>query len=78
MALSVAPVPDILLYDSIYQERYMGLPTTDAEVYRVNSPIHFAEGLADQVEGSVQNAYGQAKDAARDAADKAKDALKGK
>jgi dipeptidyl-peptidase-4 len=43
--MSVAPVPDVSLYDSIYQERYTGLPQTDAEAYRVNSPIIYAEGL---------------------------------
>ncbi len=43
--MSVAPVPDMRLYDSIYQERYTGLPDTDAEAYRVNSPITYAEGL---------------------------------
>ncbi len=40
-----APVPDQTLYDSIYQERYMGLPQQNAEGYRVGSPINFAEGL---------------------------------
>jgi dipeptidyl-peptidase-4 len=46
VGLSVAPVPDIALYDSVYQERYTGLPRTDAEAYRVNSPITYAAGLA--------------------------------
>ena len=45
VGVSVAPVPDQRLYDTIYQERYMGLPTTNAEGYRVGSPINFAEGL---------------------------------
>jgi dipeptidyl-peptidase-4 len=40
-----APVPDQTLYDSIYQERYMGLPQENAEGYRNGSPISFAEGL---------------------------------
>ncbi len=44
--VAVAPVPDVALYDSIYQERYTGLPETDAEAYRVNSPITYAQGLA--------------------------------
>lgn len=43
--VSVAPVPDQRLYDTIYQERYMGLPDANAEGYRIGSPIHFAEGL---------------------------------
>ncbi len=45
VGMSVAPVPDQSLYDTIYQERYMGLPTTNAEAYRLASPINFAEGL---------------------------------
>jgi len=40
-----APVPDQALYDSIYQERYMGLPKDNAAGYRDGSPITFAEGL---------------------------------
>ena len=45
VGVSVAPVPDQTLYDTIYQERYMGLPQENAEGYRVGSPINFAEGL---------------------------------
>ncbi|MHB8054276.1 MAG: S9 family peptidase [Candidatus Aminicenantales bacterium] len=41
-----APVPDQTLYDSIYQERYMGLPGDNARGYHDGSPISFAEGLA--------------------------------
>jgi dipeptidyl-peptidase-4 len=40
-----APVPDQTLYDSIYQERYMGLPQDNPEGYKAGSPITFAEGL---------------------------------
>jgi dipeptidyl-peptidase 4 len=40
-----APVPDQTLYDSIYQERYMGLPQDNAEGYRTGSPLTYAEGL---------------------------------
>jgi len=40
-----APVPDQTLYDSIYQERYMGLPQDNAEGYKTGSPITFAQGL---------------------------------
>src|SRR5262249_29194414 len=40
-----APVPDQTLYDSIYQERYMGLPTDNAKGYKEGSPITYAEGL---------------------------------
>ena len=45
VGMSVAPVPDQTLYDTIYQERYMGLPKENAEGYRKGSPINFAEGL---------------------------------
>jgi dipeptidyl-peptidase-4 len=45
VGVSVAPVPDQQLYDTIYQERYMGLPKDNAEGYRIGSPITFAEGL---------------------------------
>jgi dipeptidyl-peptidase-4 len=40
-----APVPDQTLYDSIYQERYMGLPKENAKGYKEGSPITFASGL---------------------------------
>ena len=45
VGVAVAPVPDLTLYDSIYQERYLGLPEKDSEVYHRASPINFAEGL---------------------------------
>jgi dipeptidyl-peptidase-4 len=45
VGVAVAPVPDQKLYDTIYQERYMGTPQGNAEGYRVGSPINFAEGL---------------------------------
>ncbi len=43
--VAIAPVPDQRLYDTIYQERYMGLPTDNAAGYRVGSAINFADGL---------------------------------
>jgi dipeptidyl-peptidase-4 len=43
--VAVAPVPDQKLYDTIYHERYMGLPTDNAEGYRMSSPVNFAGGL---------------------------------
>jgi dipeptidyl-peptidase-4 len=43
--VSVASVPDQRLYDTIYQERYMGLPDDNAEGYRQGSPITFAKDL---------------------------------
>jgi dipeptidyl-peptidase-4 len=45
VGVAVAPVPDQRLYDTIYQERYMGLPQDNVEGYRVGSAINFAEGL---------------------------------
>lgn len=44
-AISVAPVPDQTLYDTIYQERYMGLPDNNADGYRAGSPITHAQNL---------------------------------
>jgi dipeptidyl-peptidase 4 len=43
--LSIAPVPDMSLYDTIYQERYMGLPQDNPEDYKKGSPITHAAGL---------------------------------
>ncbi|HTV01784.1 MAG TPA: S9 family peptidase [Luteitalea sp.] len=45
VGVSLAPVPDQTLYDTIYQERYMGTPQGNPDGYRRGSPIHFAEGL---------------------------------
>ena len=44
-AIAVAPVPDQLLYDTIYQERYMGLPSDNVAGYRDGSPITHAARL---------------------------------
>lgn len=44
VGMSVAPVPDQRLYDTIYQERYMGL-LGDGAVYDSASPIGQAKGL---------------------------------
>ncbi len=44
-AIAVAPVPNQLLYDTIYQERYMGLPEDNADGYREGSPITHAHQL---------------------------------
>jgi len=43
--MSVAPVPDQTLYDTIYQERYMGLPQNNPDDYKDGSPITYASGL---------------------------------
>ena len=43
--ISIAPVPDQHLYDTIYQERYNGLPDENQEVYINGSPLTYAENL---------------------------------
>jgi len=43
--MAVAPVPDIHYYDTIYQERYMGLPQDDSAAWAQSSPITFAKNL---------------------------------
>jgi dipeptidyl-peptidase 4 len=45
VGMAVAPVPDLRLYDTIYQERYMGLPLQNVDGYRNSSAINFAEAL---------------------------------
>lgn len=44
-AIAVAPNPDQRLYDSIYQERYMGALSDNAESYRLGSPLTHAHQL---------------------------------
>ncbi len=44
-AIAIAPVADQRLYDTIYQERYMGLPADNLEGYREGSPISHANKL---------------------------------
>lgn len=43
--ISIASVPNMRLYDTIYQERYMGLPEDNADGYRNGSPLTFASQL---------------------------------
>lgn len=45
VGVSLAPVPDQRLYDSIYQERYSGLLEDYAEGYKQGSPITHAKNL---------------------------------
>jgi dipeptidyl-peptidase-4 len=45
MGIAVAFVSDQRLYDTIYQERYMGLPQDNPEGYKNGSPITFAHQL---------------------------------
>jgi dipeptidyl-peptidase-4 len=44
-AMAVASVPNCRLYDTIYQERYLGLPADNSEAYRKASPITYAGRL---------------------------------
>ena len=57
-AVSIAPVANQRYYDTIYQERYMGLPNDNVEGFRQGSPIHFA----DQLKGSLLLVHGTADD----------------
>lgn len=45
VGLSVAPVPNLRYYDTIYQERYGGLPQDHPEEWKQSSPITFASQL---------------------------------
>ncbi len=58
MAMAIAPVPNQRHYDTIYQERYMGLPGDNVEGYREGSPIHFAH----QLDGDLLIVHGTADD----------------
>src|SRR5205085_10587419 len=49
VGMSVAPVPDIRYYDTIYQERYCGLPQDHPDEYKQSSPIAFAGQLQGQL-----------------------------
>lgn len=49
VGLSVAPVPDIRYYDTIYQERYCGLPQDHPDEWKQSSPITFAGQLKGQL-----------------------------
>ncbi len=45
MGMAVAPVADVRNYDTIYQERYVGLPGLDSAAYHDASAIHWAHQL---------------------------------
>lgn len=57
-AIALAFVADQRLYDTIYQERYMGLPKDNAENYREGSPITHVHKL----EGNLLIIHGTADD----------------
>ena len=43
--ISIAPVANELLYDNIYQERYMGLPQENMDDFVKGSPLYYARNL---------------------------------
>ncbi len=45
VALAIAPVANQRYYDTVYQERYMGLPQDNADGYEQGSPVTFAKNL---------------------------------
>ncbi|MGB9336038.1 MAG: S9 family peptidase [Candidatus Acidiferrales bacterium] len=56
--VAVAPVTDWHLYDTIYTERYMGLPKDNEEGYRDSSPANFTQNL----KGHLMVAHGTGDD----------------
>ena len=58
MGIAISFVSDQRLYDTIYQERYMGLPDDNSEGYEQGSPITHAAGL----EGDLLLIHGTADD----------------
>jgi dipeptidyl-peptidase-4 len=57
-AMAVAPVPNRRYYDSIYEERYMGLPGDNPEGYLQSSPVNFAH----QLQGNLLIVHGTGDD----------------
>lgn len=57
-AIAIAFVADERLYDTIYQERYMGLPGDNEAGYRNGSPITYAH----QLKGNLLLVYGTGDD----------------
>ncbi|HLY72833.1 MAG TPA: prolyl oligopeptidase family serine peptidase, partial [Planctomycetota bacterium] len=57
-AIAIASVPNQRGYDTIYQERYMGLPEDNGTGYRDGSPITFAK----QLRGSLLLIHGTGDD----------------
>ena len=57
-AISVAAVPNQRAYDTIYQERYMGLPGDNVKGYRAGSAINFSN----QLKGNLLIIHGTADD----------------
>ena len=58
LAIAIAPVTNWRFYDTIYTERFMGLPKNNSEGYDLNSPLNFAHLL----EGDYLLIHGSADD----------------
>jgi dipeptidyl-peptidase-4 len=58
VGIAIAFVANQLYYDTIYQERYMGLPDDNPDGYEQGSPITFA----DRLEGDLLLVYGTGDD----------------
>lgn len=43
--ISIAAVTNLLFYDNIYEERYMGLPQENMDNYIKGSPVYYAKNL---------------------------------
>jgi dipeptidyl-peptidase-4 len=56
--MAVAPEADVRLYDTIYQERYLGLPQQSPDVYREASAVTYA----DRLRGNLLVVHGQGDD----------------
>ena len=56
--VSVAPVSDWKLYDTIYTERYMGRPQDESEAYKSSSPVNQVASL----KGKLMLAHGTGDD----------------
>jgi dipeptidyl-peptidase 4 len=56
--MAVAPEADVRLYDTIYQERYLGLPQQSPEVFREASAVTYA----DRLRGNLLVVHGQGDD----------------
>lgn len=56
--IAIAPVSNMRYYDTIYQERYMGLPEDNVQGFRRGSPINFA----DQLQGNLLLIHGTGDD----------------
>jgi dipeptidyl-peptidase-4 len=57
-AMAIAFVSNQRLYDTIYQERYMGLPADNAAGFKDGSPLTFAH----QLKGNLLLVYGTGDD----------------